>query len=168
MFCLLTYNLLSFRLHLDSSGGGAWCPSGTIDNGIQASSSSAVAALSSSSSSSFSSSSSAIPFEFLEIDLGRLVVVTHVLTQGRYAKGRGQEYAEAYTLHYWRPGMDEFKSYRDSMGRAVSRITNFLGLHARRPTSWTVNVSFLPPPPPPPPTFLHSKGERPIYRLWDS
>lgn len=86
---------------MDSSGGGAWCPSGTINNGIPG-------------------SASGSSLEYLEIDLGRMVVVKHVLTQGRYAKGRGQEYAEAYTLHYWRPGMDEFKAYRDSMGRAVS------------------------------------------------
>ena len=65
------------------------------------------------------------PHEYLEIDLGGLSVITHTLTQGRYADGRGQEYAEAYTVQYWRPGMLEFKNYRDSMGRAVRQKADF-------------------------------------------
>ena len=47
-------------------------------------------------------------------------MVRQVLTQGRYAEGLGQEYAEAFTLQYWRPGMADFKGYRDSVGREVS------------------------------------------------
>ncbi len=80
----------------------------------------ASSASSLSAASSLLAAASASASEYLEIDLGRLAVITEVLTQGRFAKGRGQEYAEAYTLHYWRPGMAEFKAYRDSMGRAVS------------------------------------------------
>ena len=60
------------------------------------------------------------PAEYLEIDLGRLAVVRQVLTQGRYAQGRGQEYAEAFTLQYWRVGMADFRGYRDSVGKEVS------------------------------------------------
>ena len=91
-----------FRLHLDSSRGGAWCPSRAIRGAASPSSSAAGAT------------------EYLEIDLGRLAVVRQVLTQGRYAEGLGQEYAEAFTLQYWRPGMADFKGYRDSVGREVS------------------------------------------------
>ena len=92
-----------FRLHLDSSRGGAWCPSRAIRGAASPSSSSAAGAS-----------------EYLEIDLGRLSVIRQVLTQGRYAMGLGQEYAEAFTLQYWRPGMTDFKGYRDSVGREVS------------------------------------------------
>lgn len=83
-----------FRLHFDSSGG-AWCPSQTV-------------------------SKDTVQEEFIEVDLGSMFVITETMTQGRFGKGRGQEYAEAYTIQYWRPGMMNFKDYRDSMGRAVS------------------------------------------------
>ena len=89
---------------MDSSRGGAWCPSRAIRGGASPSSPSSAASAS----------------EYLEIDLGRLAVVRQVLTQGRYAEGLGQEYAEAFTLQYWRPGMADFKGYRDSVGREVS------------------------------------------------
>ena len=95
-----------FRLHLDSSRGGAWCPSRAIRGAGSPPSSSAAAA-------------GAGASEYLEIDLGRLAVIRQVLTQGRYAKGLGQEYAEAFTLQYWRAGMTDFKGYRDSVGREV-------------------------------------------------
>ena len=38
-----------------------------------------------------------------------MFVVTSVLTQGRFGNGRGQEYAEAFKIKYWRPGMTNFK-----------------------------------------------------------
>ena len=47
-------------------------------------------------------------------------VVTKTLTQGRFGNGRGQEFAEAYKIQYWRPGMTNFIDYRDSLGRMVS------------------------------------------------
>ena len=103
---------------MDSSRGGAWCPSRAIRGGASPSSPSSAASAS----------------EYLEIDLGRLAVVRQVLTQGRYAEGLGQEYAEAFTLQYWRPGMADFKGYRDSVGREVSGMTGyfkFLPLPAR-------------------------------------
>ena len=55
-------------------------------------------------------------------------MVKQVLTQGRYAEGLGQEYAEAFTLQYWRPGMADFKGYRDSVGREVSGMTGYFKL----------------------------------------
>ena len=45
------------------------------------------------------------------MDLGALRLVTAVATQGRHAKGQGQEYTPAYTLSYWRPGMPDFAFY---------------------------------------------------------
>ncbi len=41
----------------------------------------------------------------------------------RFGKGVGREYSEAYSLEYWRQGMQGFKRYRDSMGREVSNST---------------------------------------------
>ncbi len=58
--------------------------------------------------------------QYLEVDLGSTHVIAEVLTQGRFANGQGQEYAQAYRIHYWRPGLLEFKEYRDSMGKTVS------------------------------------------------
>ena len=92
---------LLFRLNLDSRGGGAWCPSRAVSN------------------------SKEDEAEYLQIDLGGVRVVTHILTQGRFGSGRGQEYAEAYTVQYWRrDAMPEgqFRNYRDSMGREVRKI----------------------------------------------
>ena len=60
--------------------------------------------------------------EYLEIDLGSMHVISKTLTQGRFGNGRGQEYAEAYKIQYWRPGMVNFIDYRDSLGRMVSQI----------------------------------------------
>ena len=58
--------------------------------------------------------------QYLEVDLGSTHVIAEVLTQGRFANGQGQEYAQAYRLHYWRQGLVEFKEYRDSVGKTVS------------------------------------------------
>ena len=58
--------------------------------------------------------------EFLQVDLKETHVITHVLTQGRFGNGQGQEYAKAYRLQYWRQGMAGFRDYYDSLGRTVS------------------------------------------------
>ena len=57
--------------------------------------------------------------EWIQVDLGKMHVVTGVKTQGRFGNGRGAEYTEAYKLHYWRPGMTDFIEYHDSLGRTV-------------------------------------------------
>lgn len=74
--------------------GGAWCPKQQVERGVR---------------------------EYLQIDLGRVHVVTGVQTQGRYDHGRGQEYAEEYTLEYWRPGMEGWKQYTRWDGKTVSK-----------------------------------------------
>ena len=57
-------------------GGGAWCPSALV------------------------SRETALG-EWLEVDLGREVTLTGVLTQGRYAGGHGQEFAQ-FLIHNYR------------------------------------------------------------------
>ena len=56
--------------------------------------------------------------EWIQVDLGKIHVVTGVKTQGRFGNGRGAEYTEAYKLHYWRPGMTDFIKY--SLGRKIT------------------------------------------------
>lgn len=73
--------------------GGAWCPKQQVEKGIR---------------------------EYLQVDLGEVHVITGVQTQGRFDRGRGQEYAEEYTLEYWRPGLGEWKEYKRWDGKRVS------------------------------------------------
>jgi discoidin domain receptor family protein 2 len=81
------------------TNGGAWCPSSPVsrDRGTT---------------------------EWLELDLGGMHVITGALTQGRFGNGRGVEFAEAYKIHYWRPGMTDFIEYHDSLGRTVRIAEN--------------------------------------------
>lgn len=80
------------RLRLEQAGGG-WCPKQQVETGVR---------------------------EFLEIDLGDVHVVTGVQTQGRYDRGRGQEYTEEYTVEYWRPGLTEWREYKRWDGKQVN------------------------------------------------
>jgi len=43
--------------------------------------------------------------EFLEVNLLADYLVTGVITQGRFAQGLGQEFAEFFKIQYWRQGM---------------------------------------------------------------
>jgi len=79
--------------------GGAWCPKQQVERGVR---------------------------EYLEVDLGEVYVLTGVETQGRYDRGRGQEYAEEYMIEYWRPGLMEWKQYSRWDGKQVS-ATYMLG-----------------------------------------
>ncbi|CAL4084901.1 unnamed protein product, partial [Meganyctiphanes norvegica] len=86
------------RLGIDSVGG-AWCPRNAVDTRQS---------------------------EWLEVSLGDVPrLVTAVATQGRHAQGSGMEYTPAYTLHYWRPGMDDFMPYTAS--RAATNQTLLVG-----------------------------------------
>ena len=58
--------------------------------------------------------------EWIQVDLGKMHLVTGVKTQGRLGNGRGAEYTKAYKLHYWRPGMTDFIEYHDSLGRKIT------------------------------------------------
>ncbi|XP_010568229.1 PREDICTED: epithelial discoidin domain-containing receptor 1 [Haliaeetus leucocephalus] len=74
-----------------SDGDGAWCPAGPVFPEEE---------------------------EFLEVDLGRLHVVTLVGTQGRHAGGHGREFARAYRLRYSRD-RHRWLRWRDRWGAEV-------------------------------------------------
>lgn len=86
------YLLCEFRLRVERAGG-AWCPKQQVERGVR---------------------------EYLQIDFGTVHMITGVQTQGRYDHGRGQEYAEEYTIEYWRPGMEQWKQYNRWDGKQVS------------------------------------------------
>ena len=73
--------------------------------------------------------------EWLQVDLGRLHVVTGVQTQGRFGNGQGQEYVEEYKLEYWRPGMERWAKYRRRSGTEVrpSRLDIYLFIRLVQP-----------------------------------
>lgn len=91
-------SLISFRLRVERAGGG-WCPKQQVERGIR---------------------------EFLQIDLGSVHMVTGVQTQGRYDRGRGQEYTEEYTLEYWRPDLQEWKEYKRWDGKQVKHLNEYV------------------------------------------
>lgn len=57
--------------------------------------------------------------EYLQIDLLQPHVITAVRTQGRFGRGQGQEYTEAYVIEYWRPGM-KWTRWKNAQGKEVS------------------------------------------------
>ncbi|KDR22084.1 Discoidin domain-containing receptor 2, partial [Zootermopsis nevadensis] len=77
-------DLIAFNMLRVDKTGGAWCPKQQVERGVR---------------------------EYLEVDLGDVYVLTGVETQGRYDRGRGQEYVEEYMIEYWRPGLGEWKQY---------------------------------------------------------
>lgn len=80
---------------LDSEGGdGAWCPKTPVDpNDLK---------------------------EFLQIDLHALHFITLVGTQGRHAKGHGNEFSPMYKINYSRDGT-RWMSWRNRHGKQVRR-----------------------------------------------
>ncbi|CAG0883387.1 unnamed protein product [Cyprideis torosa] len=67
--------------------GGAWCPKHSIGPGT---------------------------YEWLEVLFeAPLRVIRAVETQGRFGNGEGIEYSEEYRLQYWRPGFQEWRTYKD-------------------------------------------------------
>ena len=80
--------LLPARAHVES-GGGAWCPRDLVHTKGH---------------------------EYLEIDLSGLHVLTKVEVQGRFGNGQGLEFAPHYKLQYWRPGMDNWATYKNAKG----------------------------------------------------
>ncbi|BFF93412.1 uncharacterized protein DMAD_11272 [Drosophila madeirensis] len=79
------------RLKTDNNGG-AWCPKHMVSNALK---------------------------EYLQVDLLQTHVITAVRTQGRFGKGQGQEYTEAYVLEYWRPGFDKWQRWKNSQGKEI-------------------------------------------------
>lgn len=80
-----------FRLKTDNNGG-AWCPKHMVSNALK---------------------------EYLQVDLLQTHVITAIRTQGRFGKGQGQEYTEAYVLEYWRPGFDKWQRWKNIQGKEV-------------------------------------------------
>ncbi|KAH8378402.1 hypothetical protein KR093_011154 [Drosophila rubida] len=80
------------RLKTDNNGG-AWCPKHMVSNALK---------------------------EYLQVDLLQTHVITAIRTQGRFGKGQGQEYTEAYVLEYWRPGFDKWQRWKNTQGKEVS------------------------------------------------
>jgi len=62
--------------------------------------------------------------EYLQVDLLQTHVITAIRTQGRFGKGQGQEYTEAYVLEYWRPGFDKWQRWKNTQGKEVSEVTS--------------------------------------------
>lgn len=92
------FRFFVFRLKVERAGGG-WCPKQQVERGVR---------------------------EYLQVDLEDVHVITGIQTQGRYDRGRGQEYAEEYTVEYWRPGLAEWKEYRRWDGRQVNTLENLV------------------------------------------
>ena len=59
-------------------GGGAWCPASVLTNTSR---------------------------EWLQVEVGREVLVTGVISQGRWDRGLGQEWAEQLRVQYWSYGL---------------------------------------------------------------
>jgi discoidin domain receptor family protein 2 len=58
--------------------------------------------------------------EHLQIDLLSNHVITSIKTQGRFGRGQGQEYTEAYLIEYWRPGFGStWKRWKNLQGKEV-------------------------------------------------
>lgn len=59
--------------------------------------------------------------EYLQIDLLSLHVITSIKTQGRFGRGQGQEFTEAYLIEYWRPSFgNKWKRWKNLQGKEVS------------------------------------------------
>lgn len=77
------------------NNGGAWCPKHMVSRGLT---------------------------EYLQVDLLQVHLVSAIRTQGRFGKGQGQEYTEAYVLEYWRPGFEKWLRWKSSQGKEVSEV----------------------------------------------
>ncbi|XP_060534695.1 discoidin domain-containing receptor tyrosine kinase B-like [Cylas formicarius] len=107
------------RLRVERAGGG-WCPKQQVEKGIR---------------------------EYIQVDLGDIHVITGVQTQGRYDRGRGQEYVEEYLLEYWRPGLEEWKEYKRWDGKHILRgnsDTASVESHRLMPTIFASKIRLLP------------------------
>ncbi|XP_055387519.1 discoidin domain-containing receptor tyrosine kinase B-like isoform X2 [Condylostylus longicornis] len=79
------------RLKIDNNGG-AWCPKYIVSRALK---------------------------DYIQIDLLRVHVITSIRTQGRFGKGQGQEYTEAYVLEYWRPGFNKWIKWKNIQGKEI-------------------------------------------------
>ncbi|CAP32793.2 Protein CBR-DDR-2 [Caenorhabditis briggsae] len=68
--------------------------------------------------------------ELLNVEI--FAVITSVETQGRYDDGRGQEYATAFKIQYWRPSLNAWASYKDDFELETIPANNNTGNAVRR------------------------------------
>ncbi|CAG0922988.1 unnamed protein product [Notodromas monacha] len=77
--------------------GGAWCPKRPISPEVE---------------------------EWLQVEFPEPVLVTAVETQGRFGNGMGKEFAQQYTLSYWRPALNEWRHFKDALGHQSPTLTH--------------------------------------------
>jgi discoidin domain receptor family member 2 len=64
--------------------------------------------------------------EYLQMDLITMHAITSIKTQGRFGKGQGQEFSEAYIVEYWRPSFgSKWRRWKNIQGKEVSSINSF-------------------------------------------
>ncbi|XKL63912.1 hypothetical protein PGB90_006276 [Kerria lacca] len=100
--------------------GGAWCPKQQIEHDVR---------------------------EYLQMDLERVHTITGIQTQGRFDHGRGQEYAEEYTIEYLRPNMDSWKKYKRWDGKEImtgNSDTSSVVTHTLMPPMYASKIRILP------------------------
>lgn len=61
--------------------------------------------------------------EYLQIDLLQMHVVSAIRSQGRFGRGQGQEYTEAYVVEYWRPGFTKWERWKNTQNKEVIEST---------------------------------------------
>ena len=76
------------------------------------------------------------------MDLPGPHVITGVQSQGRYDRGRGQEYVEEYTLEYRRPGFTDWRRYKRWDKKEVREHT-FIPWVVRDDTASTVEKEWV-------------------------
>ncbi len=96
------------RLNIDSSSGGAWCPSGQV----------------SARGGSGRSHLQQQDHHYLQVDLPSPAILSAVQTQGRFGGGRGREFAQAYELQYRREGQEKFRLGRCVLFNYFLRVTH--------------------------------------------
>ncbi|XP_050420548.1 discoidin domain-containing receptor tyrosine kinase B-like isoform X3 [Adelges cooleyi] len=107
------------RLKVERAGGG-WCPKPPVEQGVR---------------------------EWLQVSFGSVHLITGIQTQGRFGNGRGLEYAEEYTLEYWRPEFAEWKKYKRWDGKEImsgNTDTSTVVLHHLLPPVFATQVRILP------------------------
>lgn len=107
------------RLGLEEKGG-AWCPRQAISKDV---------------------------YEYLQIDLGKLTVITKVETQGRFGNGQGQEYAKFFLLEYQREDSGHWIRFRNRESSEIfagNDNTYFAELRSVSPPIIAKRIRFIP------------------------
>lgn len=47
--------------------------------------------------------------------------ITAIRSQGRFGRGQGQEYTEAYIVEYWRQGFTKWERWKNTQNKEVSQ-----------------------------------------------